>query len=49
MDYVEPASVPSLILLLADYQFKATHAVDQQINTSAFLVETMVSLNFKAM
>jgi DNA polymerase III delta prime subunit len=49
MEYVEPASVPSLILLLADYQFKATHAVDQQINTSAFLVETMVSLNFKAM
>lgn len=46
-EYFEQASVPTLILFLADYQFKSAHAVDQSINTAAFLTEIMVNCKFK--
>ena len=46
-EYFAPQSVPTLVLLLADFQFKATHAVDQQINTAAALTEIMINLEFK--
>ncbi len=44
---LQPASVPQMILLLADYGFKATHSVDQEINSMAFLVTFMQSCQFK--
>lgn len=40
-DHFAPESVPTLILLMADYQDKATRVVDQEINTTAFLAEVM--------
>lgn len=44
---LQPASVPQMILLLADFGFKATHSVDQEINSMAFLVTFMQSCQFK--
>lgn len=41
------ASVPQMILLAADYGFKASHSVDQEINQTAFLVSFMTSCTFK--
>lgn len=41
------ASVPQMILLAADYGFKASHSVDQEINQMAFLVSFMTSCQFK--
>jgi DNA polymerase III delta prime subunit len=46
-EYFEPATIPSVVLLLSDYQFKAIHAVDQSINLAAFLIEVMMSAKFK--
>lgn len=40
-------SIPQLVLLLADYSFKATHSVDSEILTVAALVEIMVSVSWK--
>jgi len=44
---LEPASVPQLILTIADYQFKAMHGVDQEINSCAFMIQVMTSCRFK--
>ena len=40
---LEAKSLPSLILLLAQYQFQAAHVANQEINTAAFLTEVMMS------
>lgn len=42
-----PASVPQMILLAADYGFKATHSVDQEINQTAFLISMMTSCQWR--
>lgn len=41
------ASVPQLVLTIADYQYKAAFVVDQEINLSACLAEIMVNCEFK--
>jgi len=46
-EYFEPQTIPNVILLLSDYQFKAIHAVDPSINLAAFLVEIMMQVKFK--
>lgn len=46
-DLFTAASVPQLILTLADYQYKAAFVVDQEINLSACLAEIMVNCEFK--
>ena len=38
-DYFKPESIPQLILLMSDYGYKSTFAVDQQITLSACLIE----------
>lgn len=43
-----PASVPQLILLIGEFQFRAAHSIDQEINAMAFLIEVMRSCEFKA-
>lgn len=45
-EYIKPQSVPNLILLLADYQYKSAFCVDAEINTAACLTEMMVSLDY---
>lgn len=38
-----PKSIPHLVLLLADYQYKSAFVADQEINTMAFLTEVMLN------
>lgn len=38
-----PKSLPSLVLILADYQYKAAFVADQEINTMAALTEVMLN------
>ena len=45
--YLQNASVPQLVLILADYQYKAAFVADNEINTTACLTEIMVNCEFK--
>ena len=45
-NYVKPASIPELVVLIAKYQYQAAFVADPEINTAAFLTEVMVSLEF---
>mgnify|MGYP006275442613 FL=1 len=47
IDYLELSSVPQLVLILADYQYKAAFVADREINTMAALTEIMGQLKFK--
>ena len=46
-DYLEPQSVPQLVTIVADYQYKSAFVVDQEINLVACLTEIMVESDFK--
>jgi hypothetical protein len=46
-DYVEPQSVPQLVTIVADYQYKSAFVADQEINLVACLTEIMVECDFK--
>ena len=43
----EVRSVPQLVLLIADYQYKAAFVADQEINLTACLTEIMANVEFK--
>ena len=43
---VEPASVPQLVLILADYQYKAAFVADHELNLMACLTEIMSECKF---
>jgi len=43
----EIKSIPQLVLLIADYQYKAAFVADQEINLTACLTEIMASVEFK--
>lgn len=43
---LKPASIPQVVLLLADYQYKSAFVADQEINTMALLVELMLQAEF---
>ena len=45
--YAEPSSVPQIIVTLADYQYKAAFAADQELNMMACLTELMVEGEWK--
>ena len=47
MDYLEPNSVPQMILIIAEYQYRAAFVADREINTMAALTEMMSQLKFK--
>ena len=42
-----PAAIPQLVLILADYQYKAAFVADQEINLTACLAEIMVQCEMK--
>ena len=44
---IEPASIPQLVLILADYQYKAAFVADQELNIMAALTELMAQCKFK--
>jgi len=46
-DFLNPSSIPQLVVHLADYQYKSAFAVDQEINTVAFLTHVMMDCEFK--
>lgn len=45
--YAEPPSVPSAILILADYQYKSAFVADQELNMVACMTEIMRDVKFK--
>jgi DNA polymerase III delta prime subunit len=46
-DKVEAASVPQLVLILADYQYKNAFVADHELNVVACLTEVMANVSFK--
>ena len=46
-DYVKPDSIPQLVLIIADYQYKAAFVADQEINLVAAMTQMMVDVEFK--
>lgn len=47
IDKVQPQTVPGLVLLLADYQYKQAFVADHELNVVACLTEIMSSCEFK--
>lgn len=46
-DISKPQSIPNLVLLLADYQYKSAFVADQEINLVACLTECMATIEFQ--
>ena len=46
-DYVDPGSIPQLVLILADYQYKDAFVADHELNIVACLTEVMANVKFK--
>ena len=46
-DFASPHSIPAIILILADYQFKSAFVADKELNTVACLTEIMASSEWK--
>lgn len=47
VDIVEQSSIPQLVLILAEYQYKAAFVADKEINMMAALTEVMSGVKFK--
>lgn len=47
VDYIDQQSIPQLVLILAEYQYRAAFVADREINTMAALTEIMGQLKFK--
>ena len=46
-DKTDNASIPQLVLILAEYQFKASFVADTELNVVACMTEIMASVSFK--
>lgn len=46
-EYIEGQSIPQLVLILADYQYKDAFVADKELNTVACLTEIMAQVGFK--
>ena len=46
-EYFKPESIPQAVLILADFQFKAGHVADQEINMVACMTNLMIDCQFK--
>ncbi len=46
-DYVNPQSIPQLVLILADYQYKNSFVADHELNMVACCTEIMAGVQFK--
>jgi hypothetical protein len=44
---LKPSSIPGVVLILADYQYKQAFVADQEINLVACLTEIMANGDFK--
>jgi DNA polymerase III delta prime subunit len=45
--HLEAGSIPSLVLILADYQYKAAFVADHELNIMAAMTEVMMQCKFK--
>ena len=46
-DVVKSSSIPQLVLLIGDYQYKSAFVADQEVNLVAFLTQVMAEVEFK--
>lgn len=46
-EYLQPQSIPLVVLKIADYQYKNVHVADQEVNMVAFFTEVMVDCEFQ--
>ena len=46
-EYIDPSSIPNLILIIGEYQHRAAFAANQEINLAAFVVEVMKNVKVK--
>jgi len=46
-DKVQPSSIPQLVLLIGEYQYKSAFVADQEVNLVAFLTQVMAEVEFK--
>ena len=46
-EFLVNASIPQMVVILADYQYKAAFVADQELNIMAALTELMTSCEFK--
>ena len=46
-DYLDPASIPTMVLVLADYQYKDAFVANHELNTMAAMTEIMLQCRFK--
>ncbi len=46
-DHVDGNSIPLVVVLLGEYQYKSAFVADQEINTLAFLTEVMAKVKWK--
>jgi len=46
-DHVEPSSIPSLIMILAEYSYKSNQMTDKELNLVACFIEIMGSITWK--
>ena len=44
---VSPATIPQLVLILADYQYKAAFVADHELNLVACMTEVMSEVQFQ--
>ena len=47
VEYVDTSSIPQMILIIAEYQYRAAFVSDREINTMAALTEIMSQVKFK--
>jgi hypothetical protein len=45
--YVQPSSIPQLVLILADYSYKDSFVADHELNVVACMTEIMSQIKFK--
>ncbi len=46
-EFIEPRSIPQLVLILADYQYKDAFVADHELNVVACMTEIMANVDFK--
>ena len=46
-DFLDPSSIPQVVLLIGEYQYKQAFVQDREINLVAFLTEVMVEAEWK--
>ncbi len=46
-NYVKPESIPMLVMILAEYQYKSAFVVDQEINLAACMTTIMADCELR--